>query len=396
MAAILFLAALGAGFLLMLTAFFGGTSSFRAELGKLKRDPTSLPVFLKEAENALNQDLDRDHLFIQLYGGVQRLSGRSVIEDVVSSNTVVRLSTGALNFVNLDAQGSSPSISGNIDAAAGLRDRLEDASIPYLYVQAPQKIERGVGMLPAGLEDTINSGVDTFLSGLDARGVDYLDLRPRFEATDDYASWFFRTDHHWRPEAAFQAFSYLLPELTAQQGFYFDPAITDESQYDKIIYSDFFLGSQGKRVGSLYAGADDITRYSPKFQTDLSYTAPLYQIARTGTFDTSVMFPERVAQQDWFKANPYTLYAGGDYATATAVNHLNPDGPRIVLIRDSFACAITPFLSLACSELTTIDLRHLKADPIQTILATKPDLVITLYAPGTALQNGMFAFDGAN
>ncbi len=104
----------------------------------------------------------------------------------------------------------------------------------------------------------------------------------------------------------------------------------------------FFLGSQGKRVGSLYAGADDITLYTPKFDTELTYSCPAYGFTRTGPFETSVCFPERVAQQDWFNGNPYTYYAGGDYPIATITNHKNPDGPRVVLLRDSFACALTP------------------------------------------------------
>ena len=120
----------------------------------------------------------------------------------------------------------------------------------------------------------------------------------------------------------------------------------------------FFLGSQGKRVGSLYAGADDITLYTPKFDSELTYSCPAYGFTRIGPFETSVCFPERVARQDWFNGNPYTYYAGGDYPIATITNHKNPDGPRVVLLRDSFACALTPFLALSCSELTTIDLRY--------------------------------------
>ena len=100
--AVVFLLAVAAGFVLLATSFFGGEGKFEALLKTFVRD-RDVMAFVDGAETAVNQDLDRDHLFIQLYGGVQRLSGRRIVEDAVSENTVVKLSNGALNFVNLQA-----------------------------------------------------------------------------------------------------------------------------------------------------------------------------------------------------------------------------------------------------------------------------------------------------
>ena len=100
--AVVFLLAVAAGFVLLLTSFFGGEGKFETLLKSFVRD-RDVMAFVDGAETAVNQDLDRDHLFIQLYGGVQRLSGRRIVEDAVSENTVVKLSNGALNFVNLQA-----------------------------------------------------------------------------------------------------------------------------------------------------------------------------------------------------------------------------------------------------------------------------------------------------
>ena len=232
---------------------------------------------------------------------------------------------------------------------------------------------------------------DVFLELLEEAGVETLDLRPWFESHGErYGDWFFRTDHHGRPEAAFAAWGVLAEELEGRYGFSFDPALTDEANYSKTVYEDFFLGSQGKRTGSLYAGVDDFTVYTPKFDTDLTYTCPFYDMERTGPFEASVCFPERVAGRDWFNGNPYTYYAGGDYPLARIVNHNNPDGPKLLLIRDSFACALTPFLALGCSEVVTVDLRYFSGDLLETIRAEEPGLVLNLYAVGTVSNTGMF------
>ena len=175
-------------------------------------------------------------------------------------------------------------------------------------------------------------------------------------------------------------------------GFETPAALTDPNNWDTTVLEDFFLGSQGKRVGSLYAGVDDFTIYTPKFDTDLTYTNSDGSFARSGTFEQSVCFPERVAEKDWFNGNPYTYYSGGDYGMATMVNHNNPDGPKVVLLRESFSCALAPFLSLSCSELTTIDPRYFTGDLMDTIEELNPDLVLTLYTASSTRLDNMFEF----
>ena len=202
-----------------------------------------------------------------------------------------------------------------------------------------------------------------------------------------------RQDHHWTPEAGFLACQTIAETLRRDYGFTIPGKYTDERFFTRTFYSDYFLGSQGKRVGSLYAGADDITLYTPKFDSELTYSCPAYGFTRTGPFETSVCFPERVAQQDWFNGNPYTYYAGGDYPIATITNHKNPDGPRVVLLRDSFACALTPFLALSCSELTTIDLRYFEGDLLDTIAGLEPDIALTLYAASTTRLDNLFQYE---
>ena len=98
--AVVFLLAVSAGFVLLLTSFFGGEGKFETLLKSFVRE-RDVMAFVDGAESAGNQDLDREHWFIQLYGGVQRLSGRRIVEDAVSENTVAKLSNGALNFVNM-------------------------------------------------------------------------------------------------------------------------------------------------------------------------------------------------------------------------------------------------------------------------------------------------------
>ena len=392
--AVVFLLAVAAGFVLLATSFFGGEGKFEALLKTFVRD-RDVMAFVDGAETAVNQDLDRDHLFIQLYGGIQRLTGRRMVEDAVDENTVVKLSTGALNFVKPDSTAQpAESVEANAAATAQFAWDLDDLDIPYLFVMAPQKIQRGQDLLPVGMAENGNSTADAFLKELDRWGTSYFDLRPLFESNGIYSSWFFNTDHHWKPEAAFFAWQNLDQLLDHNYGFVTRSYLTDPANWSTTVLEDFFLGSQGKRVGSLYAGVDDFTIYTPKFETHLTYASADGGFERTGPFNQSVCFTERVEQMDWFNGNPYTYYSGGDYGMATMTNHNNPNGPKIVLLRESFSCALAPFLALSCSELTTIDLRYYQGDLLETIEGLEPDLVMTMYAASSTGLENMFAFEG--
>ena len=395
--AVLFLLGIAAGLVVATAAFFSGSGNLRAEFGKLRRDFSYLPTFLSGAENALNQDLDKDHYFIQLYGGIQRLMGRRVVEDVEADYTVVKLDNGDLAFENL--YGSPTDTRPHAQAVADFKGQLSEKGIPLLYVQAPQKVSQSGDELPEGVSDYGHENADLLLSTLAELGVDTLDLRPVLEEAAQAPGalpFYFRTDHHWTPEGGFVGYQAVTQRLSEILGYEVNPLYTDPDSYEKILYEDFFLGSQGKRVGTLYSGVDSINLWKPNFETSFTYSVPLNAIERTGPFEESLLFPERVAEIDYFGGNPYTLCAGGAYNLARMTNHLHPDGPRVLLVRDSYSCILAPFLALDCSELITVDLRYFKENLMDYMDWLDPDVVVVMYCASSTRLPELFQFFGAD
>lgn len=67
-----------------------------------------------------------------------------------------------------------------------------------------------------------------------------------------------------------------------------------------------------------------------------------------------------------------------------------------MLLRDSFACALTPFLALSCSELVTIDLRYFSGDLLDTVVKLEPDLVLSLMTAGSTGNAALFPSEAAS
>ena len=362
-----------------------------AERATVTAWPDQLSAKTAKAELAVTKALEKEHSLIQVFGAFEGIVERTVVEDAAEPlYSVVKLPGGSLTFVG---QGE-PEAQAQTAELKRLQMALDERDISLLYLQAPSKLEPGEDVLPYGLEDPSNACADRLLAALEEAEIDHLDLRQTLkEAGGDWDDWFYQTDHHWNQEAAFVAFQALAERLegyqrtvevgrgTKRQSIQIDPRYTDPDSYDKETLSAFFLGSQGKRVGTLYGGADDFVLWTPNFPTLLHY-AGVTGGDRYGDATETLLFPQRVEEKDFFDGNPYTYYSGGDYPFAKITNYYNPDGPRVMLIRDSFACAITPYLALSCSELTTVDPRYFPGDLLAQIDRVKPDVVVLLYSSG--------------
>jgi len=343
-------------------------------------------------ENKLTDSLDRDKFFIEGYGMTQHLLGRRVMEDVDPQHTVVRLSDGSLIFADPDALYQDPTP--YAEALAAFRDTLsEEKNIPLLYVQVPQKYNPNAGVtLPDGLSDHANSQADTFLQALAALDVDTLDLRPALLETGRYSSLFFSTDHHWTAEGAFIGWQALAEKLEQDYSFNIPFTATNPRYWKQTTLEDFFLGSQGKRVGSAYAGLDDFEIWLPGFETDFSYQIPIQGYLEEGTFAETLLFPEHLKNEDLYQNNPYVFFSGGDFPFARMKNRSNPNGPTVVLLRDSFACPMAPFMALGCGELVTMDLRSFREDLMKYISWVDADMVVVAYSPGAFSHEAFFTF----
>ena len=391
---------LAAAFLVLLFAMAGYTlqdfDTIRADLKtawEQREDKSDSALLSKleftadQTEGLLNAALDREHRFIELYGALQKLTNQKFIEDSYSYS-VIRMKNGSITFGSVGQV--QKDVAHNAQATADFAAKLAQQGIPFSAVMTPQKVPRNTDSTPAALRDYHNEEADQFLCVLEEEGFHTVDLRD--DMGSDLSSYFFVTDHHWNAHGAFAGNRIMTQNLAREYGFTPFAAGLEEGQFARQVYEGLFLGSQGKRVGTLYAGVDDFVLYSPEFATNLTYQVSEAAVPRTGTLSETLYFKEYL-EKDYYNGNPYVTYAGGDWGKAVITNHLNPDGPRVVMIRDSFGCAITPFFALQCSELVTMDLRAYRGeDLLADIAGMEPEFVVLLYSPSTTVTDSMFKF----
>ncbi len=345
----------------------------------------SLSTFIKNVDESAKKYNFR-YESVDIYSLSYMATGTRVVTK--GSDTIVRMNNDylAYDFVAV----SDDIISQTADNCAQLSDFCNEKDIPFMYVYAPRKAY--FGQFPEYVENTAREEGEKFVAALRERNINTLSVAEKMiEKKISMEDAYFITDHHWLPEIGFWVNEEICKKLATDYGFEYDKKATDISNYDVKKYEDWFLGSQGKKTGSFFTplGIDDISLITPKFQTSLSVKDR--GNVRTGSFENTILALDKIKTKSLHTQNPYAAYSGGDFAVQTIENHNNPDGKKLLVIRDSFACTVTPFLSLTAGSVHVLDLRKsLHGDAAidsvsQYIKNYNPDYVVVLYS-GLASQ----------
>lgn len=331
--------------------------------------------------DAASKELAYKGELIDLYSLWYRVTDtREVVKE---DATVLRLDNDFLAFQPKVADGEA--LREMADACARLKEVTDRTGSSLLYVAAPNKVS-----LSEGGNNPVAGNIRDFIGLLEEQDIPVLNLMEEMEnqgrtMEDSY----FQTDHHWLPETGLWAAGEIAGALGLE-----NEALRPE-RYSTETYPDLFLGSEGKKVGRYFTplGLDDFSVITPDFDTDLTVTD--YTGTRTGAFADTVLVKKNLHTEDPYSANPYVVYTGGDYPLQTIQNHGMAEGETVLVIRDSYACAVTPFLSLAAGEVHTVDVRYWtgtqQADTVlDYVEALRPDHVVVLYA---GISPHMFDFE---
>ncbi len=261
----------------------------------------------------------------------------------------------------------------------------------FLFVMAPTQISKYEDLLPTGYTDVSNEAGDAFLALLEEAGVPCLDLRSELHADGiSVTESHYTTDHHWKPEGGFWAYTKILEKLQKMGAINpVDSFYTDPENFRFVTHPDSFLGSSGKRTGRYFAGLDDSTLIHPAFDTAISVSVPSRQLELQGRYEDVAYNNEAVhnfADPDFYQENVYGLYGWGDTPLTHWRNENAPQQGRFLLIGDSFGNIPFSLMPLCLSSCDEMDMRYYEGDFAQYYAEYAPDTVIFTVNPDMVIS----------
>lgn len=178
-----------------------------------------------------------------------------------------------------------------------------------------------------------------------AEGIWLMDI---YEAHKD-CQLFYRTDHHWTGDGSYYAYC----QWRTQKRKEYKPL---EGMKQEILTDEFFGALESKT--NLAWKADSIWQYEPVEEEN----TPEYRVNYDGKRETA-SYLERAKLET---KDGYGVFFGGNYGKVEINTNVN-NGKRLLIIKDSFANALVPYLLDEYEKITMTDLRYYN-QPIQALL----------------------------
>ena len=318
------------------------------------------------------------HPYYYLYGVVNRLLDRNVIEN--SESNVYRLEDGKLVYAK-----QCQSAKGAYSYFSDFADWLEERNTEFLYVLPVSIDDDSVIDFPPRLKTGYTEASKELLEFLGEHDIKYLDAKPMLLSKNaDFYNWVYKTDHHWNVEAGITVADKIVEIMSNDFGFNVDKSVCDIVNYKSVTYEDALLGSLGRKVTLGYTDAEDLEILYPTFETDFHIEIPELSLDKTGTFDETLIDLKYLDLPYYLIDNAYGAFLYQDRAMIRITNQKCKNGVHALVIKQSKANVVNPYLACAVEQLDMIDPRYFKGSIRSFVEQTNPDLVIICsYGPSS-------------
>lgn len=241
---------------------------------------------------------------------------------------------------------------------------VQKVDVPVTFMLVPTASSVLSDKLPAGcLNDDQLETVNRVRDGLDDK-INFFCPIEKLKMTSQKYQVFYRTDHHWTAQGAYAGYEELMKALGKE------PAAASY-EYDTI--SGDFYGTLYSKAPSAFQKADKFTapqnpsgEYTVEFakqQEDPHTLVGMYDLTKLETKDK------------------YATLFGGNFSHYTIHSNAVND-EHILVIKDSYANAVLPYLADSFSTIDVVDMRyyHMEAQTVSELIRSEGiTQVIMLY-----------------
>ena len=249
-----------------------------------------------------------------------------------------------------------------------LNSLVEGSDIPVYFGLIPGASEIRSSCLPENADcDSQQAVIDRAYGESKAVNIDFsAALRPH---ADEYI--FYRTDHHWTSLGAFYGYEALCKAMGLP--------IPSLSDYTRQTVSDAFYGTTYSSSGFAWVKPDEMETFVPD---DGSVTVMSYEgvnVTEGPLYDTSFLDVK----------DKYSMFLGG--VSPLRSIETGHEGPRLLIVRDSYSDSLAPFLLDNFSRVDLVDLRYYRQDLYQYALDNQFDMILVLYSVSNfSTDNNLF------
>jgi len=224
-----------------------------------------------------------------------------------------------------------------------INEFAEDTGIKVNVMIVPGAAYGDSEYLPAGAYD-LNEKEMLSQIGERLSSQNVLDVSEVLKGQDDY----FKTDHHWNEKGAYAAYENICANVLH----------TEPQQFTYTKVTDDFKGTMYSKSGTFWNSGEALYRIDPQTKNDVTVTM------EDGTIMTSLYKDENLQGKD-----KYTYYLDGNHSFEKIQTSVN-NGKKAVIVKDSYAHILVPYLAQEYSEIDLVDLRYYR-DAVSHLITDK-------------------------
>jgi len=331
---------------------------------------TVMSTFVSDYKRALTSSRG----WIDTYGLIQKCLGKHEIKNFA----IISDEQGNL-YNKFNGEQSKEEINKIYEDIERIYNTTVENDGAFLYVQMPFKWLSNDDRLNQYKNCYGNYNSDILGLLIEENMLPYMDLR------DEKDEWeFYKSDHHWTLNSAFEATDMIVDELNAlydvdlnENDYY-----TNINNYSEILYENSFLGSAGIHVGEYYSGLDDFNILVPEFDTELEfehYIDGKLSVSAEGDFWEALIDEDILEDSQYY--NKYNAFTYTGYYETLILNKMSNNNRKLLLITNSYGRPMVLYLSLMFEETRYLDPQDGRYNDnyLEYIEEYRPDVVIVMY-----------------
>lgn len=313
--------------------------------------------FMQSAENYVSDHFPLRNTFVSLNTAAQLFLGR---RDLGADYSMIPAQGGVyFGKDNHIYEVLLPDKTGIFrDNALALADFAEKSGLPLTILPVPSGSQEQPENLPYFAPNHDQREEFEELKRIVGQNVKVVDVFSSLSLKTGH-DYYFKTDHHWNTYGAYVGYAALSEAMEF-------PCVPQSAFDYKTVPQPFF--------GTLYSKAVNTWQKPDTFILPYAKNnAPITQVVGKKTMQ-GIYWEEYLNKKD-----KYSVYLGGN-PSVTVVKNPDAKGDKLLLLKDSFANSMIPYLSQNFSEIHMIDLRYYNLDIYEYIQQNEIQQAAAVYS----------------